>query len=129
MTTGTRRRRAAEWRDLVLEWRKSGHTREAFAEARGLKATTLGWWASKLARRSRPSPVDKNRSTAEQATFLPVRVVDDAPRSRAVVAVAPRGDDCVEIVLGGGRVLRVPVGTDAAWVARVAAALQEGERC
>ncbi len=130
MIAGTRRRRAAEWRGLVQEWRKSGQSREAFAEARGLRATTLGWWASELARRNRPSPVDKKKPTpAEQATFLPVRVVGEAPRPPAVVAVVPRRDDCVEVVLGGGRVLRVPLGANAAWVAQVAAALEEGERC
>lgn len=134
MTTGTRRRRAAEWRGLVQEWQKSGQTREAFAEARGFRPATLGWWASELARRSRPSPIDAKRSTrTERATFLPVRVVREAARAGAAVAVAPRptdrSEDCAEIVLGGGRVLRVPVGADAAWVARVAAALQEVERC
>ena len=135
MATGTRRRSAAEWRGLVQEWQKSGQTREAFAEARGLRPTTLGWWASELARRSRPPlVVDKKRSVRqEQPTFLPVRVVDGAPRARAAVAVAPRAverrEDCAEIVLGGGRVLRVPVGADVAWVAQVATALQEGERC
>ena len=51
MDTGTRRRRAGEWRGLVQEWRKSGETRDAFASARGVKPTTLGWWASELTRR------------------------------------------------------------------------------
>ena len=139
MTTGTqRRRRAAEWRGLVQEWRKSGETREAFAAARGLRPTTLGWWASELTRRSRPSPVEKKMSArVEQATFLPVRVVGETASPRAVLAVdarAPetgsaRSERYAEIVLGGGGVLRVPVGADAAWVGQLAVALQAGERC
>lgn len=138
MTTGTRRRRAAEWRGLVEEWRKSGETREAFAAARGLRPTTLGWWASELTRRGRPSPVEKKMSTrGEPAMFLPVRVVGETARPRAALAVdarepatgPARSDRYAEIVLGSGRVLRIPVGADAAWVGQLAVALQAGERC
>lgn len=134
MTTGTRRRRAAEWSGLVQEWRRSGQTREVFAAARGLRPTTLGWWASKLARRGQMAQVDmKTSTTAEQPAFLPARVVGGTAPPRAAIAIAAKAvtstTDRAEIVLGGGRVLRVPVGADATWVGRIAAVLEEGKRC
>lgn len=134
MTTGTRRRRAAEWRGLVQEWRKSGQTRDEFAAARGLRPTTLGWWASELARRGQMAQVaNKSSSPAVQPAFLPVRVVGRTARTRAAIAVAPTAVestvDHAEIVLGAGLVLRVPVGADATWIGRIAAVLQQGERC
>jgi len=134
MTTGTRRRRAAEWRDLVQEWRKSGQTREVFAAAHGLRATTLGWWASDLARRGQLAEVDKKApSIAEQPAFLPVRVVGGTARPGAAMAVAAKviesTADRAEIVFGGGRVFRVPIGADAGWVGRIAAVLEDGKRC
>jgi hypothetical protein len=35
----------------------------------------------------------------------------------------------VELMLGSGRVLRVPVGVDVAWIGRVVAALEESSQC
>jgi hypothetical protein len=133
MTTGTRRRRAADWRTLVEEWQQSGETREVFAAARGFRPTTLGWWASEHARRRRAGAADKETSTGGvRAAFLPLHVVGETarPRGAAVaVAAAERTASLAEIVLGGGRVLRVPVGADASWVGQIAAVLQVGERC
>jgi len=137
MDTGTRRRRAGEWRGLVQEWRKSGETRDAFASARGVKPTTLGWWASELTRRSRLSPTEKRATQGEPAMFLPVRVVGEAPGPRGILAFDARprevgpatSERYAEIALGGGRVLRIPLGADAAWVGQLVMALQAGDRC
>ena len=136
MTTG--RRPAGEWRGLVQEWRRSGETREAFASARGLRSATLGWWASELTRRSRLPPTEKERSTGNEPTmFVPVHVVGETSSLRVAAAVEARGSETgqarseryAEILLGSGRMLRVPVGADAAWVGQLAAALLAGERC
>ena len=45
---GRSRRSAAEWAELLEEWSRSGRSIAEFAEARGLKARTLGWWRWKL---------------------------------------------------------------------------------
>ena len=42
------RKSRSEWRELVEEWQRSGLPRGEFARARGLNATTLGWWRWKL---------------------------------------------------------------------------------
>jgi len=47
---GTTKRSAAEWTDEVRAWRRSGRTAASYARRRGLKATTLSWWAWKLER-------------------------------------------------------------------------------
>lgn len=47
---GTTRRSATEWADEVRAWRRSGKTAASYARRRGLKATTLSWWAWKLER-------------------------------------------------------------------------------
>lgn len=47
---GATRRTAAEWADEVRAWRRSGKTAAGYARRRGLKATTLSWWAWKLER-------------------------------------------------------------------------------
>lgn len=125
MSMGAKRRSAEQWRSLVDAWRRSGQPRERFARERGLKASTLGWWASELTRRERLDSSGIAGSTGVEATsFLPVRVIAAAsPASASSVARSVR----VEIVLGAGRKLRVPVGADAAWVARMVSVLEVEE--
>jgi hypothetical protein len=36
------------WKQRVASWRASGQSAERFSGARGFKASTLKWWASKL---------------------------------------------------------------------------------
>lgn len=122
MATGSRKS-AAQWRVLVQEWKKSGQPRDVFADAHGVVGKTLGWWASELSRRSRAC-TSKGKGGAASAVFLPVRVVSEPPG--AATAVTPAQ---VEVVLGAGRVLRVPVGADARWLASVVSALEESARC
>lgn len=128
MAAGRRRRGAEEWRDLVGAWRAGGQSRDRFARERGVKSTTLGWWASELARRDREAPVGrKAASRVEPTTFLPVRVIGGVTSVPSAMAVS--SDARVELVLGGGRVLRVPVGIDVEWVGGIVAALEQVGRC
>jgi len=93
-----------------------------------VKSTTLGWWASELARRDRGEPVERTpTSRAAPTTFLPVRVIGGIRRGPRATDVS--SDARVELVLGGGRVLRVPVGIDVTWVGSIVAALEQVERC
>lgn len=128
MAAGRRRRGAEEWRELVSAWRAGGQSRDRFARERGVKSTTLGWWASELARRDREDASTRQAtSRVEPTTFLPVRVIGTmtgGPRATDVSS-----DARVELVLGGGRVLRVPVGIDVTWVGSIVAALEQVERC
>lgn len=123
MKARPRRRSAAEWCALIQEWKKSGKSREDFARARGLVTRTFVWWASELERRARNAGPDAPRAVA--ASFLPVRVVAEPRAMKVAIESASVSASSVEVVLGGGRMLRVPVGVEAAWLARVVAALEE----
>ena len=128
MAAGRRRRGAEEWRELVGAWRAGGQSRERFARERGVKSTTLGWWASELARREREAPVGhRPTSRLKPTTFLPVRVIGEMTSAPSATEVS--SDARVELVLGGGRVLRVPVGIDVTWVGSIVAALEQVGRC
>jgi transposase len=109
----TSRRRHGDqfWRDAIAAWKESGQTVTAFCAARGIGESTFFAKRRALARRER-SP-EAPASPAPSPSFAAVRVIPDPT---------------VEIVVPGGVVLRVPVGADAAAVARLVVALR-GEPC
>jgi hypothetical protein len=76
-------------RDELRQWRESGEGAEAFARRRGYSKERLRRWNARLNRTARP-------------VLLPVRVL------AARLPEAPP----LEVVLRGGRVLRVPGGFD-----------------
>lgn len=65
---GAGRRSAEQWAQDVAAWRRSGHTAREYASKRGLKASTLAWWAWKLGR---------SADSAAELELVPVRIVDD----------------------------------------------------
>lgn len=91
------------WRDAVAAWRRCGVSVRAFCRRRDLPEASFYFWRRTLQER------DEQQATARAATFVPVRVVPDAP---------------VEIVLPSGLVMRVPAGAQAATVATLVAALR-----
>lgn len=97
------RRGRAEWERLVRRWRASGKSVKAFAEGHGVRAGTLQWWAWKLGQEQRESPMP----------FVPVEV--SAPLA------AP--SETIDLEVAGMQV-RVPVGADVAYVARLVDALR-----
>jgi transposase len=48
--TSRRRRSAAEWKELVTTWERSGQSAARFAIARGIRPGTLSWWRWRLSR-------------------------------------------------------------------------------
>ncbi len=97
-------RSRAEWTKLVAEWHAGDLSQKSFARQKGIVPTTLAWWTSRLRREAR-----------EQASLVPVDVIDDAP--------AGTGDFRVE--LAGGRAVIVPASFDAAALRRLVSALEE----
>lgn len=91
---------AERWRSLVEEWRSSGLSRSAFARARGLNASTLGWWRWRLG-------IAMNQEPA----FLDVVVTDRQERPPDLI---------VEV---GALRVRVPAGFDSGEVRRLVEAL------
>ncbi len=106
---------ASEWRRRIEAWKRSGQTAGDYGARHGIKARQLYWWSWWLRKKGVP---DKAAVTAEQQSvrLLPVRVVDaDTPRART--ESVSRG--CAEVLLQGGRVLRIAEGVDPDWAARL----------
>ena len=126
------RRSAAEWRLLLEEWQRSGKTKDVFARERGMVPSTFRWWAAELGRRDagRSARTAERKPPAKAAMFLPVRVIQtgqEAPHAHSTSSSSR--PSTVELQLPDVGVVRVPVGADVAWVARLAGALRGGARC
>jgi hypothetical protein len=89
------------WRAIFAEHRQSGLTIVDFCQARMINKSGFHRWRNILEQLGHPEP---------KLSFVPLRVVPEA------VAV-------VEVILPSGIQLRVPLGADAAQVARLALAL------
>ena len=98
------------WRGLVRGWEKSGLTVRAFCAEQGVAEPNFYAWRRLLRERDAAAP-----------RFVPVRVTPEPTADH-------RGGD-LELVLGGGRVLRIGPGFDAATLQRLLAVLTEGQPC
>jgi transposase len=98
-----------QWRRWIQQWQASGLTVRAFCARHALAVPSFYAWRRQLRQRD-----------AAAGTFVPVRVVPDeepAPATR------------LEIVLAGGRRLRVAPGFDPATLHQLLAVLEEGPPC
>jgi hypothetical protein len=103
MSTSVVRRCEAEWALVVVEWRRSGKTKRAFAAERGINANTLGWWCVEVARRERERA---------GARFAEVVMTEPSASPPLVVEVVGRGVN-----------VHVPSGFDALELRRLVGAL------
>lgn len=109
-------------RQAVEQWRASGETVAKYARKHGLSAWTLYDWRKRLGEQS-PSTAEPSEPgpTTRQATrgaFLPVRVAQVSTAAHGVATP-------MEVVLAGGRVVRVGSDFDGAALRRLVAALEE----
>jgi transposase len=100
-------RKEREWRRRIREWRRSGLSVRAFCAGHSLAQPSFYAWRRELAKRD-----------AESAAFVSVEVVADAPAA-----------DALEVVLDGGRTIRVVAGFDAATLRQLLAVLEERPPC
>jgi transposase-like protein len=98
-----------QWRRRIDQWRVSGLSVRAFCARHGLATASFYNWRRELQR----------RAAAEQPAFVPVQVVADA---------VPAQDSALEVVLAGGRTVRVAPGFDAVTLRQLLAVL-EGRPC
>jgi transposase len=71
---------------------------QAYSEHHGVKAGTLSYWSSRL----KPRPTGSAAAASDAGpTFLTVRVAEPA------LPMPEPADDRIEVVLSGGRVVRV----------------------
>jgi transposase len=98
-----------QWRQYLRHWQASGLSVQAFCDRRGLTAATFYAWRRELRRRD-----------AACTTFVPVHVAPDQ---------VPAQTAGIEVVLGGGRRLRIGPGFDPATLRQLLAVLEEGPPC
>jgi transposase-like protein len=115
-------RKEDHWRRILANWQRSGQTVRVFCAQHGLLEQSLYAWRRIIAQRDQEAGQLHQRqgnSTAEAAKpprFVPVHVTP-----LAVTDVSSR----LEIVLPGGRTVRVAVGFDLATLRQLLALLQE----
>lgn len=96
------------WLELVSRWQRSGLTVRAFCRQQRLSAPSFYLW----------------RRVLRQRGLLPAPD-HAAPAFVQVTAAAPAGRPALELVLAGGRVLRVPPGFDPASLRQLLRLLEE----
>ena len=102
-TATERAARERHCRKLVAEQPRSGLSIQAFAEKHGMSAGAFAYWRRKVARDGVVGPRRGRRAPA-QPQFVQVSVAGTATAPTAAVAY--------EILIGNGRVLRVPADFD-----------------
>ena len=110
-----RDRREAHWRQVLAAAVRSDLTQTDFCRSRGIEPANFFWWKGEIARRD-----------AKKGDAIP------PPRTPPVALVPVRlterptgGPTPIEVVLRGGRVLRVTSGFDADTLRRVVSILEE----
>ena len=102
------------WRGHVEAWRSSGQSRRDYCAAQGLSRKTFDWWAWRLDRAAQAAA-----EPGEAARFVPVAIAE-TPEAVTVTASA---DECIEIALPDGVLVRVGPGFEAKALHRVLAVL------
>ena len=110
-----REERRRFWSALMARFEGSGRSRKAFAAEAGVGLAIFQYWLYKL-RRER-QPVGGGNARVAEVRLVPVTI---KPRPTAAMSL--------ELRVAGVRV-RVPVGADPEYVARLAAALAEARAC
>ena len=95
-------RTAAQWRELLERYARSGLTRRAFCAQEGIGESTLGAWQRRLRNAASPTP----EATQEPALFTEVSLQPGAPDGHDPATPAVPCWD-VELDLGDGICLRV----------------------
>ncbi len=108
------------WRRLLEEWRRSGLTGRDFCSARAVSEASFYSWKREIARRDQErversySPTARS-GTAALPAFVPV-TIDAVPAASAAASL--------EVVLAGGRLLRVRGGFDSVVLRQLLAVLE-----
>jgi transposase len=97
-----------QWRRWLRQWQQSGQSVQAFCARHDLTASSFYFWRREIQRRDAAN------------TFLPVQVVCDEE---------PPPTSILEIVLSGGRAVRVSAGFDPATLRQLLAVLEEVPSC
>ena len=98
------------WRRMLQRWRRSGLSVRAFCQQQRLSEARFYAWRRTLSRRDEQLPA-----------FVPVQIL---PPEEPVVTT-PAGGSGLELVLPGGRILRIACAFDEPTLRRLLAVLEE----
>ena len=98
------------WEERVRRWSKRGKSGPAFAAEIGVNANTLtGWrWRLKQEAAEGARPKRRREKARSDGRRAPVGFVERVPS----IPGEAKGEERFEVVLGSGRVVRVPQGFD-----------------
>jgi len=105
----------------VSRWRESGLTAKEFAAETGMNAHTLAHWAWKLGAGGAQAP--RRRAASTQPAHAWVEVITGDHRNGASPSAPPRitASSFFELILPGGRTVRVPPDFDSEALGRLLA--------
>jgi len=109
-----------EARVVVAAWEASGESLGAFARRHGLGESRLDHWRRRL-RVQAANEVEGARGTE---AFLPVKIVEHVGEGLRELRGGPGGAGAIEVVVRGGRVIRVPDGFEPSTLARLVQTLE-----
>ena len=106
------REKARYWQRIIREAARSGMSIREFCRQRRLKESQFYWWQHKLKAGRRERSIRGQGGNREPASFA---LVSDEPQAT---------DAGIELVLGGGRRLRIRKGVDEETLRAVLAAVE-----
>lgn len=112
-----------EWHERVERWINSGLGRDAFAARESVEPKRLRWWHWNLRRLGVPLADPPGRSPSRARPTSALSLASSFVRLDAIPAAVPAPG--LELLFGLGRVIRVPVGFDAATLGRLIAVVEE----
>jgi hypothetical protein len=134
---GSRSGRELFWRGHISRQKSLGVTVRLYCRANDLTVRSFFRWQRRLAEAVGNTPANRSESVCAMpmvpvalptaVEFAEVRVVDDA--SQGTEVAAGPGNNGIEVVVSGGRRIRVGRGFDEATFLRVVALLEEGRSC
>lgn len=107
-----------KWSQVLEEWRPTGLDGAAFCRERGLSVSAFRYWKQEIARRQRRRQAQRAAAEASRNAMrlVPVRLLEPTTGGPAP---AP-----VEIVLRGGRVVRIGSDFDPAMLEKLVGTLE-----
>jgi len=112
--------RARHWRRVLAAWRQSGVTQAAFCRREGISTATFYWWKRRLGGEGKGSACATRRAPHADR-FVELRPAEAATAS---TGPAPLIGPVYEVVLAGGRTIRVGERFDPETLSRLIAAVE-----